>query len=232
MPGDRYPKPTIAAVQAAPVYLDREACIEKVRKLTAKAAGNGADLVVFSESFIPGFPTWVHLHAPLDQQELFGQLVVNAIEIPSPAFFALQQIARDHRVFLSVGVTEKDPRQSIGVVWNTNLIFDRGGNMIARHRKLLPTWSEKLVWSFGDGSTMNVHDTEIGRIGALICGENTNPLAKYALMSQGEQIHISTYPACFPTSRNPAGGQDYFDTILVRACAMSYEGKVFTTSLQ
>lgn len=228
MPGDRYPKPTIAAVQAAPVYLDREACIEKVRKLTAKAAGNGADLVVFSESFIPGFPTWVHLHAPLDQQELFGQLVVNAIEIPSPAFFALQQIARDHRVFLSVGVTEKDPRQSIGVVWNTNLIFDRGGNMIARHRKLLPTWSEKLVWSFGDGSTMNVHDTEIGRIGALICGENTNPLAKYALMSQGEQIHISTYPACFPTSRNPAGGQDYFDTILVRACAMSYEGKVFT----
>ena len=107
MPGDRYPKPTIAAVQAAPVYLDREACIEKVRKLTAKAAGNGADLVVFSESFIPGFPTWVHLHAPLDQQELFGQLVVNAIEIPSPAFFALQQIARDHRVFLSVGVTRQ-----------------------------------------------------------------------------------------------------------------------------
>ncbi len=225
---DVYPQPTIAAVQAAPIYLDREAGIQKVRNLTAQAKANGADLVVFSESFIPGFPSWVHMLAPMDQHELFKKMVQNSIEIPSPDFFQLQQIARDNNIFLSIGITEKAPKQSIGVLWNTNLIFDRNGNMIARHRKLLPTWSEKLVWSFGDGSTLNVHDTEIGRIGALICGENTNSLAKYALICQGEQIHISTYPPCFPTSRNPAGGQDYFDTLLVRACSMSYEGKVFT----
>ncbi|MDR2744988.1 MAG: carbon-nitrogen hydrolase family protein [Desulfovibrio sp.] len=225
---DRYPKPTIATVQAAPAYFDRDAGLRKVRKLTEEAQKNGADMVVFSETFIPGFPTWVHLHAPVDQHALFQKMVESSIEIPSPAFSELQRIARDNSIFLSVGISEKAPRQSIGVMWNTNLIFDRHGNMIARHRKLLPTWSEKLVWSFGDGSTMNVHDTEIGRIGALICGENTNSLAKYALISQGEQIHISTYPACFPTSRQPSAGQPYFDTLMVRACSMSYEGKVFT----
>lgn len=228
MINDIFPQPTIAAVQAAPVYLDRDAGIKKVCGITAQAKANGADLVVFSEAFIPGFPTWVHLLAPMDQHELFAKMVQNSIEIPSPAFYELQQIAKDNQIFLSIGITEKAPKQSIGVLWNTNLLFDRNGNMIARHRKLLPTWSEKLVWSFGDGSTLNVHETEIGRIGALICGENTNSLAKYALISQGEQIHLSTYPACFPTSRNPAGGQNYFDTLLVRACSMSYEGKVFT----
>lgn len=220
--------PIIATVQAAPTYFDRDACLKKVRVLTGKAKKEGADLVVFSESFIPGFPTWVHLHAPIDQNDLFKKLVQSSIEIPSPAFYELQQIAKEYQIFLSVGITEKDPTQSLGVLWNTNLIFDREGNLIARHRKLLPTWSEKLIWSFGDGSSMTVHDTEIGRIGALICGENTNSLAKYALISQGEQIHISTYPSCFPTSRSSANAQDYFETLFVRACSMSYEGKVFT----
>lgn len=105
------------------------------------------------------------MHAPMDQHYLFKQLVTNAIEIPSSSFHELQQIASDNNVFLSIGVTEKAPHQSIGVIWNTNLIFDRNGNLIARHRKLLPTWSEKLIWAFGDGSTMNVLNTEIGRIG-------------------------------------------------------------------
>lgn len=228
MPADTYPCPTIAAVQAAPAYLDRDAGLKKVRKLTEEAKKNEADLVVFSETFIPGFPSWVHMHAPMDQHGLFRKMVENSIEIPSPAFYELQRIARDNSIFLSIGISEKAPRQSIGVMWNTNLIFDNQGNLVARHRKLLPTWSEKLVWSFGDGSSLTVHDTALGRLGALICGENTNSLAKYALISQGEQIHISTYPACFPSSRTPTGGQAYFDTLAVRACSMSYEGKLFT----
>ena len=223
-----YPRPIVAAVQAAPTYFDLNKCISKLRYYTAKAKNSGAGLVVFSESFIPGFPSWVHLLAPVDQHELFKKFAQNSIEIPGPAFQQLQEIARDNQVFLSVGITEKATKQSLGLLWNTNLIFDPEGNLIARHRKLLPTWSEKLIWSFGDGSTLNVHDTEIGRIGALICGENTNSLAKYALISQGEQIHISTYPACFPTSRHPSKEQTYFDTLMVRACSMSYEGKVFT----
>ena len=108
-------------------------------------------------------------------------------------------------------------------MWNTNLIFDRDGNMIARHRKLLPTWGEKLVWSFGDGSSLNVHDTEIGRVGALICGENSNTLARYALVAQGEQIHISTYPPCWPTARAKS---DYEDCLRVRTKAHAFEGKL------
>lgn len=226
--GDAYPSPTVAVVQAAPVYNNRYATVEKVRHLTEEVAANGADLVVFSEAFISGFPSWVHMHAPIDQLGLFKKMVEHAIEIPSPTFYALQQIARENSVFLSIGINEKAPSQSVGVLWNTNVIFDRNGNMIARHRKLLPTWSEKLVWSFGDGSTLNVHDTEIGRIGALICGENTNSLAKYALIAQGEQIHISTYPPFFPASRTPSHGQSYLDTLIVRASSMSYEGKLFT----
>lgn len=228
MKADNYPHPTVAAVQAAPMYFDRDGCIAKVRKYTAEAKENGADLVVFSESFIPGFPSWVHLLPPLDQRGLYEKFTASAIDVPSPAFYELQQIARDNAVFLSVGITEKSVEKSIGVLWNTNLLFDRSGNLIARHRKLMPTWGEKLMWSLGDGSTLNVHDTELGRIGALICGENTNPLAKYALISQGEQIHISTYPACFPISRHPEKGSPYLDTLKTRACAMSYEGKVFT----
>lgn len=223
-----YPRPIVAAVQAAPAYFDVNKCISRLRHYTTRAKESGASLVVFSESFISGFPSWVHMLAPLDQHDLFKKFAQNSIEIPGPAFQQLQEIARDNQVFLSVGVTEKAPKQSLGVLWNTNLIFDPDGNLIARHRKLLPTWSEKLIWSFGDGSTLNVHDTEIGRIGALICGENTNSLAKYALISQGEQIHISTYPACFPSSRNLSKAQDYSDTLMVRACSMSYEGKVFT----
>lgn len=225
---DAMPKPTIAAVQAAPIYFDVEAGIRKVETATREAKSNGADLVVFSESFIPGFPTWVHLLAPIDQHELFIKMARSSIEVPSAEFYQLSDIAKDNRTFLSVGITERAPKQSLGVLWNTNLIFNREGELISHHRKLMPNWSEKLMWSFGDGSSINVIDTEIGRIGTLICGENTNPLAKYSLISQGEQIHISTYPACFPTTRDTEAMQDYFDTILVRACSMAYEGKVFT----
>ena len=111
---DTYPSPVIAAVQAAPVYFDRGACIAKVRRLTEEAASNGAELVVFSEGFVPGFPSSVHIHAPIDQLDLFTKLVESAVEIPGAAFYELQQIARDNNVFLSVGVTEKAPGKSIG----------------------------------------------------------------------------------------------------------------------
>jgi nitrilase/aliphatic nitrilase len=222
---DTYPITRVAAVQAAPVFLNREETIKKVRILTEEAKSNGADLVVFPESFVPSFPVWCQVLSPLDQHELFQRLYRNAILIPSPAFYELQKIAKDNDIFLSVGVTEK-ATVSMGVMWNTNLIFDREGNMIARHRKLQPTWAEKLVWSFGDGSSLNVHDTEIGRLGCLICGENTNTLPRYALAAQGEQIHISTYPPFSPTTRSNKG--NYPNTLKTRACAHSFEAKVYT----
>lgn len=221
--GDTLPKLRVAAVQAAPVFLNRDATIEKLAVLTKEAKDNGADLVAFSESFIPAFPVWCLFMPPIDQHPFYKRLFENAVAIPSPAFHELQRIARQNKIFLSVGITEKSV-DTFGTMWNTNLIFDRDGNMIARHRKLLPTWGEKLVWSFGDGSSLNVHDTEIGRIGALICGENSNTLARYTMVAQGEQIHISTYPPCWPTGRAKS---DYEDCLRVRTKAHAFEGKLY-----
>ena len=163
--GDTLPKLRAAAVQAAPVFLNRDATVQKVARLTKEAKDNGADLVVFPESFIPTFPLWCLFLPPVDQHPFYKRLFENAVTVPGPAFNELQKIARDNSIFLSVGICEKSTT-NFGTMWNTTLLFDREGNMIGHHRKLLPTWGEKLVWSFGDGSSLNIHDTEIGRIGS------------------------------------------------------------------
>ena len=221
--GDKLPKLRAAAVQTAPVFLDREATIDKIAVKVKEAKDNGADLVVFPESFIPTFPVWCLFMPPVDQHPFYKRLFENSVAVPSPSFYRLQRIARENKVFLSVGICEKSTK-NFGTMWNSNLLFDREGNLIGHHRKLLPTWGEKLVWSFGDGSTLNVHDTEIGRIGALICGENSNTLARYSMVAQGEQVHISIYPPCWPTARAKS---NYYDCLRVRTCAHAFEAKVF-----
>jgi len=227
MPSDTYPKFRAAAVQAASVFMDRDATIEKVEDIVKKLAARNVDLIVFPESFVPGFPVWNILYAPIDQHAFYRQLFDNAVSIPGPHFEKLAQIARTYNVFLSIGVTEKG-HISMGAMWNTNLLFDRSGKLLNRHRKLVPTWAEKLTWANGDASGLNVSDTEIGKIGALICGENTNPLSRFALLGQGEQVHISTYTPCFPFQR-PEEGAEYnlTNAIKLRAAAHSFEGKVF-----
>lgn len=221
--GDVYPKFRAAAVQTAPVFLDRDATIEKIADKVKEAAANGAKLVVFPESFVPTFPYWCLFLPPVDQHPLFKRLYENAVEVPGPAFARLQQIARDNGVYLSVGVCEKST-VNFGTMWNTSLLFDDEGNLIGHHRKILPTWGEKLVWSFGDGSSLTTHETALGRIGTLICGENSNTLARYALGSQGEQVHISIYPACWPTFR---AATNYEDCLRVRTCGHAFESKVY-----
>lgn len=226
---DNYPVTKVAAVQAAPVFLDRDATIEKVSVLTAEAAAKGAQLIVFPESFVPCFPVWCLVCAPIDQHKFFELLYKNAVEDDSPAYHRLAEIAKSNGVYLSIGVTEKGS-YSMGAMWNTNYIFSPEGKMIGKHRKIMPTWAEKLVHSFGDGSTLKVHDTDIGRLGVLICGENSNTLARYSLLAQKEQIHISTYPPCWPTRRisDIPGGYNIEAVNHVRAAAHSFEGKVFT----
>jgi nitrilase len=227
MPGDTYPKFKAASVQAAPVFLDRDATIEKLEKFVKEAKMSGADIVVFPESFIPTYPLWCIVHAPIDQHELYKRLFENAVLIGSPAAKKLGEIARANKIFLSVGVTEKSD-YSMGAMWNTNLLFDRSGKLINRHRKIMPTWAEKLVWNQGDGSQLKPENTELGKIGALICGENTNTLCRYALLAQGEQVHISTYPPAWPFRRGGAlQGYDVKKVIHLRSAAHSFEGKVF-----
>lgn len=221
------PKFKAAAVHAAPVFLDKRATTEKAVSLIAEAASKGADLVVFPESYIPGFPVWAGLWAPILNHDLFAKMVSNSVQMPGPELALLAAEARRRKVFVSIGFSEKDP-MSAGCIWNSNLLIDDNGIVLNHHRKLVPTFFEKLVWAPGDGAGLRVVETRLGRIGALICGENTNPLARYALMTQGEQVHISSYPPIWPTKPPAAGGNyDNVSANRIRAAAHSFEAKAF-----
>jgi nitrilase/aliphatic nitrilase len=225
--GDEFPRFRAAAVQAAPVFLDREATLDKVAALVADAAEGGADLVVFGESFVPAFPVWNLVLAPVDQHPFFRALYENAVLVPGPQTERLADLARRHGVHLSIGVTERSP-VSMGALYNTNLLFGPDGRLLNRHRKLVPTWAEKLTWANGDASGLRPVQTEIGRIGALICGENTNTLARYALLAQGEQVHMASYPPAWPFRRSaPSENYDLRRAIEIRSAAHAFEGKVF-----
>jgi nitrilase len=227
MGDDIYPRFCAAAVQAAPVFLDRDASISRLEQWTAKAKTAGADLVVFGESYIPAFPLWNMLFAPIDQHAFYRRLYDNAIEVPGSHVDQLGDIARRHRVVLSVGITEK-AADSMGTMWNTNLLVDADGTLLNRHRKLVPTWAEKLTWANGDASNLRVEQTDLAKLGMLICGENTNTLARFALLAQGEQVHIATYPPAWPV-RRPGATRNYnlTDAIRIRSAAHAFEGKVF-----
>ncbi|MPZ63494.1 MAG: carbon-nitrogen hydrolase family protein [Propionibacteriales bacterium] len=227
MSEDRFPTLRVAAVQAAPVFLDREATFAKLEQLVAEAAGQGAELVAFGESFLPGFPIWNGVLAPVDQHPFFERLVRAAIAVPGPDCDRLGALARRHRVMLSVGVNERS-NAGVGTLWNTNLVFDPDGRLVNHRRKLVPTWYERLTWAAGDGAGLDVVDLRGGQVGVLICGENTNTLARFALLAAGEQVHIATYPPTWPFDREPAREYDLTDAIRIRSAAHSFEGKVFT----
>ena len=146
MPGDAFPSGRLAGVHVAPVFLDRERTLAKIESLTAEAAQHGARIVAFGEAFVPGFPLWCLVQRPIDQHQQFQQLYANAVLVPGPETSRLAQIARRNDVYLSVGLTERSP-VSLGGLFNTNLIFAPSGELLAHHRKLVPTWAERLVWA-------------------------------------------------------------------------------------
>ncbi|CAK9885878.1 MAG: Nitrilase [Candidatus Erwinia impunctatus] len=221
------PKIKVAAVHAAPVYMNAQATLEEALVWIAKAKASGAELVVFPESFIPGFPVWAALWAPIYNHHWFEVMAANSLLIDGPEIAALQQAAARHEIIISMGFSERS-HASVGCLWNSSVIIDETGQLINHHRKLVPTFFEKMVWASGDGAGLNVCKTRIGRLGGLICGENTNPLARYALMAQGEQFHISQWPSIWPTRRPDSGGN--FDNLAanrIRAGAHSFEAKCF-----
>jgi aliphatic nitrilase len=222
-----YPRVKVCAAHVAPVFLDKTATVQKACALIAEAARAGARLIAFPESFIPGFPVWAGVQAPIENHDLFRRLAANALEVPGPEVQQICDTAREHAVFVSVGICERTP-VSLGCLWNTNLLIGADGAILNHHRKLVPTFYEKLIWANGDGAGLKVSDTEIGRLGMLICGENTNPLARYALIAQGEQIHVSSYPPVWPTRPpNHAARYDLASAIRIRAGAHAFEGKLF-----
>ena len=217
------PKSKVAAVQTAPVFLDPAATVDKACALIAEAAGNGAKLVAFPEVFVAGYPYWNWLMTPVEGSEWFERLCRAAITVPGPEVERLCAAARAHDCTVVIGVNERDPR-ALGTLYNTNLVIGADGTLLGRHRKLVPTWAEKLTWAGGDGASLRVYDTPVGPLGTLACGENTNTLARFALLAAGELVHVANYISLpvAPASYNMA------DAIRIRATAHSFEGKLFT----
>ncbi len=222
--GDTFPKFNAAAVQAAPVFLNREATVEKACRLILEAADRGVRLIVFPEAFIAAYPYWNRLDNPFRGKKYFRELVKNSVGVPSPATEKLCDCARRTNAMVIIGINEKIP-ETLGTIFNSNLIINRHGEIIGCHRKLVPTFIEKLTWGGGDGRSLRVYDTECGKVGTLICGENLNTLARFALVAQGEQVHAANYPG---QPRGDEADHDIRHTIEIRSAAHSFEGKVFT----
>jgi nitrilase len=217
------PRFKVAAVQAAPIYLDTLATVDKAAALIREAGRNGARLVAFPEVFVSGYPYWNWITDPLTGSAWFERLVKASILVPGPEIAVIQRAAREVGACVVIGVNERSP-VSLGCLYNTLVFVDADGTLLGKHRKLVPTWAEKLTWAGGDGSSLRTYQTNIGTLGGLACGENTNTLARFALLAQGELVHVASYISL------PVAPADYdmADAIKLRAVAHSFEGKVYT----
>jgi predicted amidohydrolase len=191
----------VAAIQAGPVYLDLNASIEKALSLMRQAAAQGANLVVFPETWLPDYPAWLDCcrdvalwdHEPT--KRVFARLMENSVVIPGPIMDALGAAAREHQVVLNVSVHERVKEgPGRGTLYNTMLTFGADGALLNRHRKIMPTYTERMIWGQGDGASLKAVDTSVGRVGGLICWEHWMPLARHALHCSGEDIHIAAWP--------------------------------------
>lgn len=179
-----------AAVQIAPDLSSGSGTVERVLNALAEAADKGADLVVFPETFVPWYPYFSFVSPPVLTGGEHIRLYENAVVVPGPVTEAVGAAARRHGVVVVLGVNERDH----GSLYNTQLVFDRDGLIVLKRRKITPTFHERMIWGQGDGSGLTVVETAVGRVGALACWEHYNPLARYALMAQHEEIHVAQFP--------------------------------------
>ena len=184
------PKVRAAAVQLSPVLFSREGTTSKVCDKIAEAAARGAELVVFPETVLPYYPYFSFIKAPA----LIGAdhllLLEQAVTVPGPSTEAIAQAARKAGAVVSIGVNEREH----GTLYNTQLLFDADGRLAQARRKITPTYHERMIWGQGDGSGLCAVETRVGRVGSLACWEHYNPLARYALMADHEQIHVAMFP--------------------------------------
>jgi aliphatic nitrilase len=202
--GDSYGTVKVAAVQAASVFLDREGSTQKACRLIKEAGSKGARVIAFPEGFIPAHPVWYHHHAASGRiaNNLAVELFKNSVEIPGPEIDALCAAARDTNAYVVIGVCEKMPN-TLGTMFNTQVYIGPDGRFIRKHQKIMPTVGERLVHAGGHGDTFGAFDSEFGPMSGLICGENSNPLAVFALIAEGTRIHVMSWPNHFPTSGDP-----------------------------
>lgn len=189
--GVQHPKYKAAVIQAAPVFLDLEKTVDKAVSLIEEAARNGAQLIAFPETWIPGYPWFIWLGAPAWGMQFIQRYHDNSLASGMPATEKLRNAARRHRIHVAMGLSEKDG----GSLYMGQWLIGPDGNFIARRRKLKPTHVERTVFGEGDGSCLQVLDTGLGKLGALCCWEHLQPLTKYAMYALHEQVHIASWPS-------------------------------------
>ncbi|HLZ26557.1 MAG TPA: carbon-nitrogen hydrolase family protein [Chloroflexota bacterium] len=207
----------VAAVQAEPVFLNREATVNKALALIEAAAVNGAELIVFPEAFVPAYPVWLWAGRADVEPEAYVRLYANAVQVPDATTDCLGEAAARAGVGVAIGVTERDADYSRATLYNTLLLFDQNGTLILHRRKLMPTYKERTVWGQGDASSLVTAEIHGVRVGGLICWENLMPLARHSMYAQGEQLHIA------PTADT---GQAWQATLR----HIAYEGRIFVIS--
>ena len=202
--GDEYPVIRAAAVQAASVFLDREASTAKACDLIREAGKNGATVVAFPEGFIPAHPIWFHFHPGTGRigTELSVELFKNSVEIPGPEVDLLQAAAAEANAYVVIGVCERIPG-TFGTLYNSQLFLGPDGSILGKRQKLMPTVGERLVHTGGHGDSLSVVPTTYGPMSALICGENSNPLAIFAVTAQYSRVHVMSWPNHFPALGSP-----------------------------
>ncbi|MFL9901430.1 Nit6803 family nitriliase [Paraburkholderia fungorum] len=179
-----------AAVQITPDFERSGGTVEKVCSAIDEAASKGVQLIVFPETFVPYYPYFSFIRTPVASGPEHMKLYEEAVVVPGPVTHAVSERARMHRMVVVLGVNERNH----GSLYNTQLIFDADGRLVLKRRKITPTFHERMVWGQGDAAGLKVASTNVGRVGALACWEHYNPLARYALMAQHEEIHCSQFP--------------------------------------
>ena len=205
---DSYPKFKAAVAQLAPSFLNREETVKVACRAIEEAGDNGARLIAFPESFIPGYPYWIWLEPPFSSARYFKDFYKNSVEVPSPATKNLCQSAKRGNCYVVMGMTLREN----GTLYNSMLFIDNKGEIMDCRRKLVPTVAERTIWGRGDGSDLTVYSTDLGNIGGLICGENNMFLVKYALLAKGEQVHVANFPGT--PLKEMTGFNDAIDLIL------------------
>lgn len=218
----------VAVVQTPPVFLDKDKTIDLACKKIKEASDNDAELIVFPEAWISGYPYWgegweSNLEAFATVRTMFFD---NSIIIPSIDTERLCEAARNADAHIVIGCNEVDPRDGVHTIYNTLLFIERTGKIIGRHRKVMPTFVERAFWGNGDGTTLMSYETDIGRIGGLICGEHLMTLVRARLIQQGEDFHIGVFPGAFALHTGPKleepdfSGQSFWGHSLTRAHAL------------
>jgi aliphatic nitrilase len=224
--GDTFPTVRAAAVQAASAFLDRERSTAKACDLIREAGRNGAQLIAFPEGFLPAHPIWFHFHPGTGRvsTSLSVELFKNAVEIPGPEIAELRRAAADAQAYVVIGVCEKRPNTT-GTLHNSQVFIGPDGSLLGRRQKLMPTVGERLVHTGGNGDSLATFQTDFGPASALICGENSNPLAVFAMTAQYSRVHVMSWPNHFP-----AFGRPMRDRVAVDSQAFAQMSKAFVVS--